>query len=410
MVVTAATTDPGAPVASPTRPGLRSLSPWSFAAIAVVSFGGPLALAALYGPQAVSDLSSGAGLAAAAAPAIFVLPLWIWLRYSRHVHGPSGLTGFVRAAAGPQVAVVQGLIWTVSYLLYLVYTTAYVVYDVLPAVSSRVIGYRSTLEVVLPIAIAAAVVTGRRVTVATLAVIAVGQLVLVLLLDVVAIRHGTSTSAFSTSHLSRPGQAHEFATATGDVALLFVCGSLPLFFGGELAAPVRTVRRVLPAVFALTAVVVVLGVLPLALDPAFGRAAIPGMSLVSVDVGSAVATAVGVGVAASVVGVMIVEYAALVRLGHAFTGRSMPVVARWLAVPLIVAGPVSLINPDRFYELLIKPSLIALWLSQLIVVAVYPRFAVRNGGRPLPHVATAVGASAVMLFGLWNSVSSAAST
>jgi len=151
-------------------------------------------------------------------------------------------------------------------------------------------------------------------------------------------------------------------------------------------------------------------VLPLALDPAFGRAAIPGMSLVSVDVGSGVATAVGIGVAASVVGVMIVEYAALVRLGHAFTGRSMPVVARWLAVPLVVAGPISLVDPDRFYELLIKPSLVALWLSQLIVVAVYPRFAVRHGGRTLPHVAAACGASAVMLFGLWNSLSNAAST
>ena len=375
-----------------------------------MSFGGPLALAALYGPQAVSDLPSGGGLAALAAPIVFALPLWIWLRYSRGVHGPAGLTGFVRAAAGTRVAAVQGAIWTVSYLLYLVYTTAYVVYDVLPAVSGRIDAYRSTLEVVLPIALAAVVVTGRRVTLTTIAVIAVGQLVLVAVLDVVAIRHGTSSAAFSATALSSSGQAHEFATAAGDVALLFVCGSLPLFFGGELATPTRTVRRVLPTAFALTAAVVLIGVLPIALDPAFGRAAIPGMSLVAVDVDSALGTAVGAGVAASVVGVMLVEYAALVRLGHAVTGRSMPVVARWLALPLVVAGPISLINPDRFYELLIKPSLVALWLSQLIVVAVYPRFAIRNGGRPLPHVAAAVGGSAVMLFGLWNSLSSAGST
>ena len=388
----------------------RPLSTWSFAAIAVVSFGGPLALAALYGPQAVDELSSGAGLAALAAPAIFVLPLWIWLRYGREVHGPSGLAGFVRAAAGPRVAAVQAAIWTVSYLLYLVYTTAYVVYDVLPAVSSRLVGYRPTLEVVLPVLIAAVVVTGRRMTVSTLGIIAAAQLGLVVLLDVVALRHGTTGSAFAATSLSSGGQAHDFATATGDVALLFVCGSLPLFFGGELATPARTVRRTLPAAFIVTAAVVVIAVLPIALDPAFGRAAIPGMSLVATDVGSSAATAVGIGVAASVVGVMVVEYAALVRLGHAFTGRPMAVVARWLAVPLIVAGPVSLINPDRFYQLLIKPSLIALWLSQLIVVAVYPRVAMRRGGRPLPHVAAAVGASAVMLFGLWNSVSSAAST
>ena len=381
------------------------ISKLSFAAVAVVSFGGPLALAALYGPQAVSDLSSGGGLAAIASPAVFVLPLWIWLRYSRQVNGPAGLAGFVRAAAGPRVAAAQAMIWTVSYLLYLVYTTAYVVYDVLPAVSRHVVGYRSTLEVLLPVGLAAVVVIGRRVTIGALVVIAVGQLALAALVDVVALRHGTTTGA-----VTMPGQTHEFASATGDIALLFVCGSLPLFFGGELAAPARTVRRVLPAVFVLTAMVVVLAVLPLALDPAFGRVAIPGMSLVSADVGSAAGTAVGLGVAASVVGVMIVEYAALVRLGHAFTGRSMPVVARWLAVPLVVAGPVSLIDPDRFYETLVKPSLVALWLSQLIVVAVYPRFAIRTGARALPHVAAACGASALMLFGLWNSVSSAGST
>jgi hypothetical protein len=157
-------------------------------------------------------------------------------------------------------------------------------------------------------------------------------------------------------------------------------------------------------------VVVTLAVLPLALDPAFGHAAIPGMSLVGVDVGTGAGTAVGAGVAASVVGVMLVEYAALIRLGCAVTGRSIPSLARWVAVPLVVAGPVSLINPDRFYTLLLKPSLVALWLSQLVVVAVYPQFAVRRGGRKLPHVAVACGASAVMLFGLWNTVAGAAST
>jgi hypothetical protein len=370
-----------------------------------VSFGGPLALAALYGPQAVGDLSSGGALAAAAAATLFALPLWIWLRYAGEVHGPGGLSAFVRAAAGPRVALVHAAVWTVSYLLYLLYTTAYVVYDVLPAVSSRIAAYRSTLELVLPVALAAVVVAGRRVTVAVLSAVAAGQLGLVALLDVVAVRHATTSTAFAV-----PGSAREFASATAGVALLFVCGSLPLFFGGELASPVRTVRRVLPAVFALTAAVVVAAVLPFALDPAFARAAIPGMSLVAVDVGSVAATAVGVGVAVSVVGVMLVEYAAVIRLGHAMTGVAVPTLARWVALPLVVAGPVSLLDPDRFYRLLLKPSLAALWLSQLVVVAVYPRFAVRRGGRRLPHVAVACAASAVMLFGLWDSMLGTAST
>jgi hypothetical protein len=194
------------------------------------------------------------------------------------------------------------------------------------------------------------------------------------------------------------------------VALLFVCGSLPLFLGGEVERPHRTIRRVLPSVFVLTAVIVVIAVLPMAVDPAFTRAAIPGMSLVRVDVGSAVALAVGVGVAASVVGVMVVEYVALTRLAHAVTGRSTQTAARWLAVPLVLAGPVSLINPNAFYDDLLKPSLVALWLSQLIVVAVYPMYARARGRLRLTHVLLGAAGAAVLVFGLWSTVFGSSST
>jgi hypothetical protein len=51
---------------------------------------------------------------------------------------------------------------------------------------------------------------------------------------------------------------------------------------------------------------------------------------------------------------------------------------------LVLAAPLILINPERIYTDLARPSLAALWLSQLIVFAVYPRFAVRHGSRRLP--------------------------
>jgi hypothetical protein len=385
------------------------MSTLSFGAVAVVSFGGPLALAALYAPQAVHELHSGGGLVTLVAPLVFLLPLWVWLRYSRDVHGPGGLYAFVRAAAGERVARAQAAVWAFSYLLYLLSTTAYVVNDVLPAVSPRLRPYRSALELALPLALAAVVLAGRRVLLVTLAVVAGGQLALVALLDVVAVGHGTTAAAFTA-----PSQPHELASATMGVALLFVCGSLPLFFGGELHRPAQTIRRVLPIAFAVTAAVVVVAVLPLALDPAFGNAEIPGMSLVAVDVGTAAATAVGLGVAVSIVGVMLLEYAAVVRLGHAVTGRSMRRIAQWLAGALVVAAPLSLLDPERFYRDLLKPSLVALWLSQLMVVAVYPRFAGRAGrtgrfGR-MPHTVVGAGASLVMLFGLWTSLTGGAAT
>jgi amino acid transporter len=373
--------------------------------VVVVSFGGPLALAALYAPQAVDDVTSSAGLVALAAPLLFAIPLVIWLGYSRDIAGSGGLYSFVEAAAGRPVARVQATLWVFSYALYLIYTTAYVVYDVLPVVSPRVSGYRSALEVMLPVGIAAAVVAGRRTTMVVLGVIGVGQLGLAALVDVVAVRHGSATASFAPH-----GHPHATAVAAGSVALLFVCGSLPLFLGGEVLRPRRTIRRVLPAAYVVTAAVVVLAVLPLATDPAFAQAAIPGMSLVRVDVGSAAATAVGLGVVASIVGVMLVEYLALTRLGHAVTGRSPQSVARWLAVPLVLAGPLSLVDPSRFYADLIKPSLVALWLSQLVVVAVYPMYMHRRRSLRAQHVVLGLAGSGVMLFGLWSTLSSAVAT
>ena len=381
-------------------PGLqRTLSPGGFLAIAVVSFGGPLALAALYVPALVGDVFGSAGLVTVIAPLVFAFPLLIWLRYAREISSAGGLFSFVEAAAGRRVALVQASIWTVSYLLYLVYTTVYVVYDVLPSVVPGVRPYRSTLEVAIPIVLAVLVVAGRSPAVVVLSVFAVGQLALVGLLAVVAIAHAHPMSSFTTT-----SDAGGIASASGNVALLFVCGSLPFFFGGEVAQPARTLRRGVVTAYILVAVGIVAAVFPLAANPAFTHAEIPGASVVSVYVGHAAGVAVGIGVATSIVGVMLVEYLALTRLIHAVRGTSIVTASRLVAIPLVIGGPISLIDPDRFYSDLLKPSLIALWLSQIIVVAVFPMYLrARNSLRPQGFI-LALGATALMVFGLYSTL------
>ena len=377
----------------------KSLSSGGFLAIAIVSIGGPLALAALYVPGIVRDASASAGLVTVIAPIAFAFPLLIWLRYAREIASSGGLFSFVEAAAGRRVALIQAAIWTVSYLLYLVYTTVYVVYDVLPTVLPGVRPYRSTLEVAIPILLALVVIAGRSPAVFALAVIAVGQLVLVGFLAVVAIAHAHPMSSFGTT-----SAAGDIASASGNTALLFVCGSLPFFFGGEVARPERTIRRGVIAAYLLVAVAVIAAVFPLAANPAFTRASIPGVSVVSVYVGHGAGVAVGIGVAASVVGVMLVEYLALTRLMHAVRGVGISSASRLIAIPLVIAGPLSLIDPDRFYDDLLKPSLIALWLSQIMVVAVFPLFLrARNALRP-QGIVLALGATALMVFGLYSTI------
>jgi len=60
------------------------------------------------------------------------------------------------------------------------------------------------------------------------------------------------------------------------------------------------------------------------------------------------------------------------------------------------------------YTAMLKPSLVALWLSQLVVFLVYPRFAARHGGRRLVSIPLATAASALAVYGLYATVQQAA--
>jgi hypothetical protein len=113
---------------------------------------------------------------------------------------------------------------------------------------------------------------------------------------------------------------------------------------------------------------------------------------------------VGIGVAVSVAGVILVEYLALSRLTVAVTAWPLRRVIVGIGVIMVAAGPVLLINPDRIYDTLLTPSLFALWLSQLVTFAVYPRFVAKRGGRVLPAWVLAAAASGLAVYGLWLTI------
>ena len=72
-----------------------------------------------------------------------------------------------------------------------------------------------------------------------------------------------------------------------------------------------------------------------------------------------------------------------------------------IGAAVVLTAPLTLINPERIYNDLLTPSLVALWLSQLMVFAVYPRFAARQHDRPLPAWVLTVAATAFTVYGLW---------
>ena len=375
----------------------RPISFWAFTGVAVASFGGPLALAALNAPKLVADAAGSAGLAMLIAVGAFLVPLAIWLRYSRRVAGSGGLYSFVEAAAGRRVALVQASVWIVSYLLYLVYTTVEIVYDVLPRALPGERHYQTLLALGIPIALVAVMTAGRAAALSVLGLLAVGQLAVAGLLDGVTLAHvPTAGSSFGTS-----ASAGSLASDTAQTSLLYICGSLPLFLGGEVARPARTIRRGLLGAYGLTAIVVVLAVAPLASSPGLLRTDLPGVSVAQQFAGAGIARAIGVGVAASIAGVMLCEYLALTRLVHAISLRRLRPITLAVGAVVLLAAPFTLIDPEGFYSALIKPSLAALWLSQLIVFAVYPRFVAKQGGRALPAWTLASVAGGLAIYGLW---------
>jgi hypothetical protein len=387
---------------SPTVPGAepRTLPVPLFAGFAVAAIGGPLALPSIL-PGVAGDAISSAGLVVLLALLLFLAPLGIWLSFSRKVVSPGGLSAFVDAAAGRRTAVAHGWIWAFSYFLYLPFTITFVVYDVLAPVFPGIEPYRGALELLLPVAVVGAVLVPLRWCLAGLGVLAAAQLVLLVVLAAVTLSHTGGVDGSFRVH-----EGDETGRAAAGVALLFLCLSLPLYLGAEVRGGSRTVRRWVAAAFAIVGVAFLLAAAPLALVPEkLLDAAVPGAAIAQAYSGRGLAVAVGLLTAASALALIVAEYLALARLIHWLHGPPVKAVLLWIAVPFLAFDAISLLSPDRFYDDLLKPSLFALFLSQLIVFAVYPRF--RRSGMAIFAAAVASG---LAVWGLYTLVAGTSST
>jgi amino acid transporter len=374
------------------------IEPVLFVGFGVASIGGPIALLTLL-PGAAGESLDSAGLVVLLALVLFAAPLAIWLAYSRRIVSPGGLSAFVDAAAGRRTALAQGWIWAFAYFLYLPYTITFVVYDLLTPVFPGITPYRSALELVLPVLIVAVVLAPVRLVLAGLGVLAAAQLGVMLVLAAVVHSHVGSSFA------SQP-HAHGTGKAAASTALLFLCASLPLYLGAEVRGGSRTVRFGLATAVGLVGAVFLLAAIPLSGVPDELRdAAVPGAAVARAYSGRELEVVVGLFTAASTLALIVAEYLALARLLHWLHGPPVRTIMYWIAVPFVLADAISLVSPERFYSDLLKPSLAALFVSQLIVFVVFPRF--RRGAIA---VGVAAVASGLMVWGLYTLFAAGAST
>jgi amino acid transporter len=305
----------------------------------------------------------------------------------------------VHVAAGRRAALAHGWIWAFAYFLYLPYTVTQVVYDVLTPVFPGIRPYRSSFELILPVLIVLLVLLPVRLVLVPLAVLAVAQLATMVVAAWFTYRHTSPTFAASPN-------VNDVGRASGSTALLFVCASLPLYLGAEVRGTSRTVRRVLVAAVAIVGVVFFVSALPLSDVPDELRdAAVPGAAIAQAYCGRALAVTVGLLTALSIIALIVAEYVALARLLHWLHGPPVRTLVAWIAVPFLAIDAIPLINPERFYDDLLKPSLGALFVSQLIVFGVFPRF--RRDPFALAAAAVALG---LFGWGLYTLIAGGAST
>ena len=372
-----------------------------FVGTVVASIGGPLALVVLFLPGAAGGALPASGLTILLALLAFVPPLAVWLGFSEEIASAGGLTAFVEAAAGKTMARVQAAIWIVSYFLYLPYTITYIVYDLLAPVFPGIVAYRSSLELILPVGISGFAFVPLAGSAAVLGVVAVAQLGLVAALGALLFAHGGASSSSFTAHVG----GADLGRGVGGTALLFICASLPLFFGAEVAGGAAAVRRGLVRGYGIVAAFLLFAFVPFAAGAGNpGGTGLPGVDIAQAYGGRPLAVAVAIGAAASVAALIVLELLALGRLVHWLAGTPIRPTLAVLAIPFVAADAISLVNPERFYTDLSQPSLIALFVSQLAVFAVYPLYRRRQPERLPVALAAAVLASALAGYGLYTAI------
>ncbi len=372
---------------------------------AVATIGGPLALVAIYLPGAAAMRS--AGLLVALGLVLYACPLLVWLRYSEEIASAGGLAAFVEAGAGRPLALLQAAVWAFSYFLYLPYTITDIVYEMLAVVFPGIEPWRWLLEVTLPVGFVALVLLGTTTVLRVLLVSAALQLVVLLAFGTVLLAH---VGAPGHSFTEVPG-THTLVRQSAAVTLLLVCGSLPLFLGSEAAGGARTIRTALVVSGVVVAAYIVFAIFPMAaVPPSLRGGDIPGYTAAGAYAGRWFAVIVGLGATISVGGVIAAEYVALSRLLWSVTGVPIQRILLWIAVPFVALDLLSLIDPEWFDENVLRPSLIALYLSQMIVFAVYPLYRRKRGRLTVVDVGIAVVAFAVMAWGLYRGVTAPVST
>ena len=380
--------------------------PSLFLGFAIASIGGPLALAAIYLPGA-GDARS-AGLLAVVGAALYALPLAVWLRYSEEIVSAGGLAAFVEAAVGRRAALVQAAVWSFSYFLYLPYTVSDVVYEMLGDVFPGIHPWRPVLQIALPVAIVGFVLL--RVTTVLRVLLrlrcrAARDRADLRVRDARARRRARRRRSRTCR---RQATSHAAARTWPCSSSAAACRSFsaPKWSAARARCAARSSSRARwsPATSCSPP-----SRWPRSIRASCTRTCRASRSRTHTRAGRSRSPSVSAAPSAST-GLIVAEYLALSRLLYAVTRIPVRKLIVWIGVPFVAFDALSLLSPEKFDKNVLRPSLIALFLSQLIVFGVFPVYRARRGKLTALDVAIAVGAFALMAWGLYRAIAHPVST
>lgn len=378
-------------------PPLAQIQPSLLAGFAVASIGGPLALAYQLLPDVIGSAGlPSIGLVTLVALALFAFPVAVWYRYSARIASAGGLYAFVEAAAGRTAARIHGAVWIVSYFLYLPATVTFLVYELLPSLAPGIAPYRATLELLVPLAVTAAVLAPLRLSLAPVALFAAAQLGLLVVLGGAEI----GRVGFPLSSLGTHGNLGAVARGTGTGSLLFLCASLPLYLGAEVRRSKAVMGRTIAGASALVGLCVLFAVIPLAaVSQSLVGAELPAYAIAGAYLGHGTALVAGYATLLSILVLVFAEFVALGRLLTAMAPVGLRPAVLGIGALFLASDAAALLGPNRTYEDMVRPSLGALYLSLLIVFVVYPLF--ERSRRLVLAAPVALVASAPLAYGFY---------
>lgn len=361
----------------------------------VTALGGPVSLLSLI-PQSTGSHLDSKGFIGISGVLLFAFPLFIWSRYSKYILSPAGEYKFVESSAGKKLAAIQGVFWVVSYFLYLAYTPFSIVDDQLIPVIPDLLRFGPILVFIIAfIAVLAMFIPRANLLLIFLA----GAILQILVIGIIVVALlGQRRFPHEISIFTPHAPALALGGGAVGVSTLFVCLSLVLFLPGTIRIDSFGLRKVLFFAYFLIAITVVVASFAYSKVPAYVLTSVmPGVDLANFLGGRPLAVLVDFVSAGSTFLLMAAEFLALVNL-LSFVSQ-FPLGKTSLVVSLVFLVAVSLgsIDPIRFYETLLKVSLIGLLVSQLIVVAVYPNFMAKRLKLTLTDVV--VSSVAVAMYG-----------